>query len=286
MLDWFQAEGSANLLGSLGAVVTAIFVFIFYVTGNRKFAFWTASGFVVLVAALYIAQPATKGPGAAAVSSPPVVSETVGCSSDLIRQCRSDTQMGLSAATISCVAAASCEPDNPEPLTLLGDHLQNRRDFEGASNAFEAARLLGERTRDAVVIARANFDLAQLYHTENLFDLAEKYARDSLSANIKLKDVGGQTANYQLLGEIKLSKNDFASSTLYFTKSMSLAETIDMKSFYWAAKMGLASIKVRSGSHSEGCRLLTEAHAALLELNDQLGVEVAEARMFEARCNS
>ncbi len=217
------------------------------------------------------------------VSKPRISQEEVKICTETLAQCKNDFRTNVSRAIESCQRYISCDQNNPEAYSLLGQSFRTAGQISNAERSFERQLELGRQLKDQYTIAHAYQSLAITYTAKQVLDKAEELVKKSIEINIK-GNRAGLAANYKALADIYFRRGRLPDAENYFLRAMSIMKEIDDKFGLANAYVGLGFTKLRMNERAAGCSNLVRAYELYKEIGFTRGIEDTERNFEKTRC--
>ncbi|HEV7877277.1 hypothetical protein [Bradyrhizobium sp.] len=198
-------------------------------------------------------------------------------------ECTNGFKTSVEAAIQACQQYVTCDPNNPNARSMLGQALTDAGRLPQAADQFQAGLAYAKKSKDRTLLSKAYYDLSRLSLRQGILDQAEQYAQMSISE----AQAGANQLRLALAqrsaGDIYRAKGNLPMAEESYKKAVAVQERI-------GDKIGLGQTFVSLGNtvlnkdRLAGCSYLRRARELYADANFPRGVQDAERSLLTARC--
>jgi tetratricopeptide (TPR) repeat protein len=198
-------------------------------------------------------------------------------------ECTNGFKTSVEAAIQACQQYVTCDPNNPNARSMLGQALTDAGHLPQAADQFQAVLAYAKKSKDRTLLSKAYYDLARLSLKQGTLDQADQYAQMSISE----AQAGANQIRLALAqrsaGDVYRAKGNLSMAEDSYKKAAAVQERIGDKIGLGQTFVSLASTIVNK-DRLAGCSHLRRARELYVDANFPRGVQDADRFLMASRC--
>jgi tetratricopeptide (TPR) repeat protein len=199
-------------------------------------------------------------------------------------ECADGFKTSVEAAIQACQRYVTCDPNNPNARSMLGQALTDAGRLSQAADQFQDELAYAKKSKDKTLLSKAYYDLSRLSLRQGALDQAEQYAQMSINE----AQTGGNQLRLALAqrssGDIYRSKGNLPMAEDSYKKAVAVQERIGDKIGLGQTFVSLGNTVLNKGDRLAGCSYLRRARELYVDANFPRGTQDADRSLLTARC--